>query len=76
MLITTAATLVARATAVLLDFVIELVCLYCGHAIDVEETERIRDDEGLLHVGCYFQGGYDDVEDDGSDAYYDRVMDR
>jgi hypothetical protein len=76
MLITKLAALVARVTSAVLDYVIELVCLYCGHAIAVEETERIRDEGGLLHVGCYFQGGYDDVEDDGSDAYYDRIMDR
>jgi len=76
MLITTVAALVARATTAILDLVIELICLYCGHTIELEETERVRDESGLLHLDCYFQGGYDDVEDDGSDAYYDRIMDR
>jgi hypothetical protein len=75
MLITTAAALVARVTTAVLDFVIELVCLWCGRAIPFED-DNYPADEGALHLDCAFQGGYDQRDYDPSDDFYDRVMDR
>jgi hypothetical protein len=75
MLITTALALVVRATAAVLDFVIELVCFYCGHAIPSVD-DSYPADEGVLHLDCAFQGGYDQRDYDPSDDFYDRIMDR
>lgn len=75
MLITTALAAVARITTAVLDFVVELICLYCGHAIPTED-DSYPGDGGLLHLDCAFQGGYDQHDYDPSDDLYDTIMDR
>jgi hypothetical protein len=75
MLITTALALVARVTTAILDYVIELVCLYCGHEIPFED-DNYATDEGLVHLDCAFQGGYNQHDYDPSDDFYNRIMDR
>lgn len=75
MLITTALAVVARITTVVLDLVIEIICLWCGRVISIED-DTYPGDDGVLHSGCAFQGGYDQHDYDPSDALYDTIMDR
>lgn len=75
MLITTALAVVTRITTAVLDFVIELICLYCGHVIPFED-DNYPGDDGLLHLDCAFQGGYDQRDYDPADDLYDTIMDR
>jgi hypothetical protein len=76
MLITTALALVVRVTTAILDFVIEIICLYCGHVIPFE-SDFYPADGGPVHVNCAYHGGYytEDLYDPADDLY-DTIMDR
>lgn len=79
MLITTALALVVRVTTAVLDFVIDMLCVYCGTEIDPVDGVY-PDPEGPVHPHCAWEGGYDlgafpELAEDPDD-FYDRVMDR